>query len=82
MAQENYATIQAPSKKRIIKATAVALLVAAVVLFTAVLPAEYGVDLLGTGKLLGLMDLANATAAKAPAKPAEPAAKPASPATA
>ena len=64
MTENNYATIQAPSKKRIIKATAVALLVAAAVLFTAVLPAEYGIDLLGTGKALGLIDLANATAAK------------------
>src|SRR4030095_16132681 len=65
------ASVHAPSKKRIIKATAVALLVAAAVLFTSVLPAEYGVDLLGTEKALGLIDLANATAAKPAAKPAE-----------
>ena len=71
MSEDNYATFRAPSKGRIIKATVVALIVAVVVLFTAVLPAEYGVDLLGAGKALGLIDLANATAAKPAAKPAE-----------
>lgn len=47
-----------PSKRRIVKATGIALAVALVLLFTAVLPAEYGVDPLKTGKLLGLMGLA------------------------
>jgi hypothetical protein len=70
MNQETYTiTIQPPSKKRIATATAVALLVAGVLLFTAVLPAEYGIDPLGTGKLLRLTDLAKADA-KAPEKPA------------
>jgi hypothetical protein len=41
-------------------ATIIALIVAAVVLVVAVLPAEYGIDPLGTGKALGLMDLAKA----------------------
>ena len=50
----------APS--RIIWATGFAAVVAAVVLVVAVLPAEYGIDPLGTGRLLGLTDLAGASA--------------------
>ncbi len=42
------------SKRAIVKATLVALTVAVVLLFTAVLPAEYGVDPLKTGRLLRL----------------------------
>jgi hypothetical protein len=56
-------TIEPPSKKAIAKATVVALFIAAAVLFTAVLPSEYGIDPLGTGKALGLTDLAKATGA-------------------
>ena len=48
-------------------ATIVALVVAVILLVTAVLPAEYGIDPLGTGKALRLMDLAKADAAKTPA---------------
>lgn len=40
------------------RATVVSVLVAAIVLVTVVLPAEYGLDPLGTGKLLGLSGLA------------------------
>ena len=43
-----------PSKGAIVKATLIALGVALVLLFTAVLPAEYGIDPLKTGKLLRL----------------------------
>ena len=39
-------------------ATAVALLVAALLLLTVVLPAEYGIDLIGAGAALGLLGLA------------------------
>jgi hypothetical protein len=46
-----------PSARRLAKATAVSLLVAGVVLVTAILPAEYGIDPLGTGKALGLSNL-------------------------
>ncbi|HYR41501.1 MAG TPA: hypothetical protein VER98_00625 [Terriglobia bacterium] len=68
MTEETYViTIHPPSKKRIAKATAVALVIAAVLLVTAVLPAEYGIDPLGTGKLLRLTDLAKADA-KVPEK--------------
>jgi hypothetical protein len=54
--------IDDPSRKRILTASAVAFLVALCILFIAILPAEYGIDPLGTGNLLGLTDLANASA--------------------
>jgi hypothetical protein len=47
-----------PSGRRIAVATLVAVAVAAIILVTAVLPAEYGIDPLGTGRALGLLDLA------------------------
>ena len=62
--------VQPPSKQAIAKATGVAFLVALVILFTAVLPAEYGIDPLGTGKALHLTDLAKASESKAQSKPA------------
>ena len=53
------------------RATAVAFAIALVVLVVAVLPAEYGIDPLGTGRALGLTALAgkNDAAASAPAAP-------------
>jgi hypothetical protein len=48
--------------RRIVLATLAALGVAAVLLVTTVLPAEYGIDPLGTGRLLGLTALADAGA--------------------
>jgi hypothetical protein len=48
---------QAPSGKRIAVSVAIALVVAAVVLVVAVLPAEYGIDPTGVGRLLGLDEL-------------------------
>jgi hypothetical protein len=62
--QQDLQQIQAPSKRAIAKATGIALAVALVILFTAVLPAEYGIDPLKTGKLLHLSDLAKATESK------------------
>ncbi len=47
----------APSVKQIAMASGAALLVALVVVFGAVLPAEYGLDPLGTGRALGLLAL-------------------------
>jgi hypothetical protein len=47
--------------RSLIVATVVALLTAAAILVAFVLPAEYGIDPLGTGRALGLMDLAGAT---------------------
>ena len=63
--------------RRLAIATAGAALVAAIVLVVAVLPAEYGIDLLGTGKGLGLLDLYKGGAEPAaPAAPPDAAAKP------
>jgi len=56
------------SAAKIAMATIIALIVGGVILVTAVLPAEYGIDPLGTGKALGLMVLANASE-KAPPAP-------------
>ena len=65
MTKENGpATYQSPSKQQILKATAVALGVALVIFLTTVLPAEYGIDPLHTGKALGLMSLSKATPAQ------------------
>ena len=54
-----------PTVSQLIKATALALLVAGVILVTAVLPAEHGIDPTGIGKMLGLTTL-NAADGKAP----------------
>jgi hypothetical protein len=58
-----------PSTARIALASAVAFVVAGVVLTAFVLPAEYGKDPLGTGKRLGLLDLYEAKAGDAPLPP-------------
>jgi hypothetical protein len=50
--------IEGPSVKRLAGATVFALVLAALILVIAVLPAEYGIDPLGTGQLLGLSRLA------------------------
>lgn len=52
--------VQAPSTGKILLATVIAALIAVVILIVAVLPAEYGIDPLGTGKALGLTSLARA----------------------
>jgi hypothetical protein len=59
--QPNAAQRDVPSLGKIVTATVVALIVACIILVTVVLPAEYGIDPLGTGKALGLGDLARAT---------------------
>jgi hypothetical protein len=69
-----------PSIKALVTATLVALAVAAVILVAFVLPAEYGIDPLHTGRALGLTDLANANANAERARTAEP--RPAEPRTA
>jgi hypothetical protein len=59
-----------PSMNAIVKATVLALLVAATLLVAAVLPAEYGIDPIGTGKVLHLTDLSKAEVkASTPASP-------------
>jgi hypothetical protein len=53
----------APSAGKILKATIIALVVAALILVIAVLPAEYGIDPTGAGAALGLTALASASGA-------------------
>src|SRR5579862_5611204 len=60
MADQEQPKINAPSKSAIAKATGIALLVALFLLFTAVLPAEYGFDPLKTGAALGLTGISQA----------------------
>ena len=55
----------AEMRARLALATAGAILVAGVILMIAILPAEYGVDPLGTGKLFGLTSIAQAESAAA-----------------
>lgn len=72
---------QLPSTRTLLRSTALALAVAAVLLVAVVLPAEYGWDPTGAGRLLGLtemgeikMDLADEAAATASAESANSAA--------
>lgn len=67
-----------PSTRRLLKATAVAVAVAALILVTTVLPAEYGIDPTGIGEHLGLDALAGtAAAAQVPVTTPTPASAPA-----
>jgi hypothetical protein len=59
--EKDLPAVEAPSKKAIARATVIALAVALVILFTTVLPAEYGIDPLKTGALLGLTGLSKAS---------------------
>ncbi len=58
-----------PSKSSLAKATGGALLAALLLLFTAILPAEYGYDPLKTGKLLGLTGISESAPEVKGAKP-------------
>lgn len=66
---DRIATVEVPSKKRILKATALAAFVALIIFFTVVMPAELGKDPLHTGAALGLMNLSKSVDA-APTAPA------------
>lgn len=48
-----------PSRRRLLLSTGIALLAACAILITIVLPAEYGIDPAGTGRLLGLSAMAS-----------------------
>jgi hypothetical protein len=75
-----------PSSRQLARSTAIAAVSAAVLLVTVVLPAEYGVDPTGVGRVLGLTEMgeiktrlareaaedAGATAAQPPTTPAPP----------
>jgi hypothetical protein len=54
--------ISAP-KKELLRGTTIAAIVAGIILTVAILPAEYGIDPTGMGKLLGLTSMHNAAAA-------------------
>ena len=62
---QEFSTAAAPSKRAIAKAAAIAFGVALVLLFTVVLPAEYGFDPLGTGRILRLTGLSQAPSSEA-----------------
>jgi hypothetical protein len=68
MSDKHPAHAEVPSIRLLASATVIAMLVAAAILMAFVLPAEYGIDPLRTGRALGLTDLASASAQ--PAKPA------------
>ena len=55
-------TPELPSKRQLAIASGLALVTAVVILVTAVLPAEYGIDPLGTGAAMGLTVLASPAA--------------------
>lgn len=59
--------LRVPSKRAILTATGIALGAALVILLVAVLPAEYGIDPLRTGRMLGLTDISKAAESAAPA---------------
>ena len=73
MPEQTAADFQAPTAGAILKATGIALAVALVLLFTVVLPAEYGIDPLKTGRALGLTNLSKASAPAPAATSATPA---------
>jgi hypothetical protein len=57
------AVMQSPSTRQILKATSLAIVVALLISFAVVLPAEYGIDPLHTGAALGLLSLSQTSAA-------------------
>jgi hypothetical protein len=67
--EDGIAMVEVPSKKRILEATGLAALVAVIIFFTVVMPAELGKDPLHTGAALGLMNLSKSVDA-APTAPA------------
>jgi hypothetical protein len=62
--EQDLPKVEAPSKRALAKATAVAAGIAAILLFTAILPAEYGFDPLHTGAALRLTELSQSAAAR------------------
>ena len=64
-------TLAAPSLARLIKTTIAALVAAGIILAAFVLPAEYAIDPLGTGRLLGLTRIAAPPLAPADVPPAD-----------
>ena len=52
---QNSSPIELPSSKQLARSTIFALLTAAVLLVSVILPAEYAIDPTGIGRLLGLL---------------------------
>ena len=61
-----------PSSRRLLVSTLIAVIVAALILFGALLPAEYGVDPLGVGRVLGLTSLGEAKQVAEKTRPGAP----------
>ena len=76
---DSIAAVEAPSKTQILKATGLAGLVAVIIFFAIVMPAELGKDPLHTGAALGLMNLSKPVSAAATAATATIDATPAAP---
>jgi hypothetical protein len=66
-----------PSARQLLKMTVLALAIAVVILFTIVLPAEYGIDPTGIGRRLGLSSMSTGQAAQPAAARPSDAAEPA-----
>lgn len=62
------ASPEPPSKRKLAWGTLAALVVAGVLLVTVVIPAEYGIDPLGTGEALGLVVLSDPSPADIPVR--------------
>jgi hypothetical protein len=69
--RESDVGVQLASSASVVRAVAIAICGAAAVLVTLVLPAEYGIDPLGTGAALGLTAIAGPGAALEPVAPPE-----------
>jgi hypothetical protein len=65
-----------PSNAQLMKATAISLLIAGIILVTFVLPAEYGIDPTGIGGRFGLTAMAKEVSADPPVTPPAPAKSP------
>ena len=65
-----------PSTSKLIKSTIIAIIAAAVILVTLVLPAEYGIDPTGLGKLTGLQRMGEIKVALAEEAEGQPAVDP------
>lgn len=61
---------EVPSMRRLLNATGIAIILAGIILVTAVLPAEYGIDPTGIGSRMGLDALAGTAEAAEPASAA------------
>lgn len=60
---------ESPSTRTLLRASAAAFGAAVIILVTVVLPAEHGIDPLGTGRALGLLALSGATTGDEPVPP-------------